>query len=106
VTVALLVATGIVNSYFLIRVQDLAPQALGIYLYLLAAKLVAFAGMLLLAAVHKFRLVPSLENAIGEDRASGAWARLTRSLMLEAALAIAVIGLVAWLGTLPPPSSL
>ncbi len=58
--------------------------------------------MLGCAAVNRFRLTPRLA---GKGRsAPDALATLRRSIALESLLALLVIALVAWLGTLPPPA--
>jgi len=106
ITVAILTVTGVVNMVFLIRAEDLTARALTLYLYLLAAKLAAFGGMLVLATLHKFRLVPALEKAVVQGATFEVTANLRRSILLEMILALSVLGLVAWLGTLPPPASL
>lgn len=66
-----------------------APPRSGYGLALLA-KLALVAGMLGLAARHRFRLVPAL--AAGDP---GAGAQLARSIRWQAALALMVLGLVA-----------
>jgi putative copper resistance protein D len=106
VTVALLIATGAINMMFLIDFRKFLSEAPTLYLYLLAAKLTAFCGMLVLAALHKFRLVPALEGAIAQDAGSDVTRNLRRSLLFEMTLALVVLGLIAWLGTLPPPASM
>lgn len=107
VLVAVLVASGLVNSWFLVgptRIPDLWTTPYG---QLLSLKLGLFAGMLLLAAVNRFRLTPALAAAVnGPGRSTHAALKsLRRSLMVETALAGLVVGLVAWLGTLAPVSA-
>jgi copper transport protein len=68
---------------------------------LFIAKLVLVAVLLALAAWNKWRLTPAL--SVGNVRAAG---RLRHSISLELALAIAIIGLTAALGNVPPPRSL
>lgn len=105
VTVALIVLSGLVNSWFLVGPQmvfDLWTMAYGQVLLL---KLLAFGGMLGLAAANRYRLTPALGRALetGASRAA-ALAALRRSLIIETLTAFVVLGLVAWLGTLPPAS--
>lgn len=95
--VALLALTGLVNAGVLVG------PVLGAwstpYGQALAGKLGLFAAMLALAAWNRWRLTPALGRAPGADTA----ARLVRSAMAEAAIGLAVLALVAWLGTLAPP---
>lgn len=104
ILVIALVASGLVNFWFLVG-TDVVAALTTPYGQLLALKLVIFAGMLGLAAWHRQHAVPDL----GRGLASGKWASergvssLRRSLVLEAALGFAVLALVAWLGTLAPP---
>ena len=65
-----------------------------------------FAGMLGLAALNRYRLTPALAQAIEEEDAPRAQALLRASLVVEGGLAIVILGLVAWLGTLSPPMSM
>ena len=67
------------------------------YLAVLAAKLAAVLGLLILAAVNRFRLTP----AFGENPCR-ALPILRRTIFVEQALAICAIGVVAWLGQLDP----
>lgn len=64
-------------------------------------KLALLIGMLGFAANNRFRLTPALVT----DPAIGALAlcRLRSSLIGEITLAVCILGLVAWLGTLEPP---
>lgn len=104
--VALLVASGLVNSWFLVGPGRIAGLWSTPYGQLLSIKLALFAGMLVLAAANRFRLTPALGEAIvGGSGSSLALSALRRSLILETALAILVLGLVAWLGTLAPVSA-
>lgn len=106
VLVAVLVATGLVNSWFLVgptRLQGLWTTPYG---QLLLLKLALFAGMLAFAAANRFRLTPALAAAQRRGAATGhAVTRLCRSLALETAVAFAILLVVAWLGTLAPVSA-
>lgn len=102
--VAVLVLTGLVNSVFLVRWSGfwtLTDTAYGRWLLL---KLVLFGLMLSLAAVNRFRLTPAFETA-GAD-SGPAIGHLRRSLVVEFALSLAVLTIVAVMGTLAPPASL
>ena len=102
--VAMLAATGLVNAWFLIG-WDVREALHSAYGQLLTAKLVLFAAMLALAALHRQRSVPALV-AILSARAPpqrGALASLRRSLAAEALLGFTVLAVVSWLGTQAPP---
>jgi putative copper resistance protein D len=103
VTVSLIVLTGLVNSWFLVGPGRLADFWTTPYGQVLLAKVLVFAGMLGLAASNRFRLTPAFGNALD---AGASWALplagLRRSVIFETIAALLVLGLVAWLGTLPP----
>ncbi len=96
VFVATLVVTGVVNSLMIVGIADLPALAGSRYGWLLGAKLLLFAGMLGLAALNRWRLTPALE------RGDGAIGALRLSLAVETGAAIAIMALVALLGTLDP----
>lgn len=104
--VATLVATGLVNSWFLVGPTRLPRLWTTPYGQLLSLKLALFVGMLALAATNRFRHTPALGAALGGARSRRpALQALRRSLLWESALSLAVLGLVAWLGTLAPVSA-
>lgn len=103
VIVAVVVVSGVVNSAYLVGVHHIAGLPATVYGQLLIVKLVLFAGMLSLAALNRFRLTPAL--ATFGDRPPS-FAALRYSLALETGTAVAILGLVAWLGTLEPPMSM
>ena len=100
-----LVLTGLINTAFMTPPSAI-PQFLGnAWAQVLAVKLVLFAGMLSLAAANRFVLTPRLTRSLSDPaREAEAVRRLRLSLLLETALAFGALGLVAWLGTLHPPS--
>ena len=105
--VLMLVLTGLVNSWFLIGPERVASIAGNLYGQLLVAKLVLFGLMLALAASNRFRLTPALGSAVETGQPSvAAMSALRRSLLVETGLGLALIGVVAVMGTLPPPASL
>ena len=104
VIVAAIVGSGLVNGFYLVGWSNLGGLPLTLYGQMLLLKLVLFGGMLGLAAINRFRLTPALGNARSQD-VNSARRALSRSLMVETAAALAILGLVAWLGTLPPPMS-
>ena len=104
--VAVIVATGLVNSWFLVGPTRISGLWTSPYGQLLSLKLVLFVSMLVLAAANRFRLTPALGAAIdGGQSSDHALGALRRSLLFETALSILVLGLVAWLGTLAPVSA-
>lgn len=105
--VAVLIASGLLNSWLLVGPTRIAGLWTTHHGQLLSLKLGVFAGMLVLAAVNRFRLTPALSAATAEGgRSTGeALRNLRRSVVLETALAVLVLGLVAWLGTQAPVSA-
>lgn len=103
--VALLIVTGFINGWLLVGVDGLTAIGTSLYLKLLALKLALFFGMLGLAALNRLVITPAIGHAILAGDHSNALARLRRSLAIEASLGIAILVLVAWLGTLMPPAA-
>ena len=106
VIVALIVASGLVNSYMLVGPAHVLSLPSTLYGQLLMAKLALFGIMLALAAANRFRLAPAFDQAITNGGTSAAISHLRRSLIYEASAALLILGLVAWLGTLEPPMSM
>ncbi|HYC68006.1 copper homeostasis membrane protein CopD [Brevundimonas sp.] len=104
VAVAVLVLSGLVNAWVLVGPDGLQAAPRTPWGLLLAAKLAAFAGMVTLAVLHRYRLAPRL-SAAGASAAPHL-ARLRRTLAVEFALGLIVLGLVAVMGLLPPPAAL
>jgi putative copper resistance protein D len=101
--VAVLVASGLVNGWFLVGPWGWSALAATAYGRLLLFKLVLFAVMIALAAANRFRLTPALRTALADPtRTDSAVVALRRSLQLELGVALAVVALVAWLGRLAP----
>jgi len=105
ILVALVIVTGAVNGLFLVGFDAVWSLGLTLYGQLLLAKLALFAAMLALAASHRFRLTPALGAALEQGDAASAASALRRSLIVETVFALAILALVAWLGTLAPPIS-
>jgi putative copper resistance protein D len=97
--VVVLIFTGLINSWFLIGPENALSFARSPYGSALAIKIVLFGGMLLLAALNRYRLTPRLAAA----DARSAVAALRLSLAGETALAFLVLCAVALMGTLDPP---
>lgn len=105
--VAVLLATGVVNSWFLVGPDRLEGLWTTPYGRLLCLKIAAFVGMLALAAANRFRHTPALAASLeSSERQPQALAALRRSVALETGLGVAVLALVAWFGTMAPPSAL
>jgi putative copper resistance protein D len=104
--VAVLVATGLINSWFLVGLDHVAGLWTTDYGRLLLVKIGLFGGMLGLAAANRFRHTPALSaNLTGELAGGVSLAELRRSVATEAFLGFGVLALVAWFGTLAPPAS-
>jgi len=105
--VALLVVTGLINSGFLIGPDQIAALFTTLYGRLLLLKLALFAAMVAVAARNRYRLTPGLGNALetGGDAAPSI-ARLRGAVLLETVLGAAILLVVAFMGTLPPPASI
>ena len=100
--VATVVATGLINSAFLVGWN--LPRAFATpYGQLLAVKLILFTGMLGLAAANRFRHAPAVESALLErGDTHQRLATLRRSIRTETILAAGILAVVSWLGTLAP----
>jgi putative copper export protein/mono/diheme cytochrome c family protein len=96
ISVATLLATGIVNTIFL---AGSVPALIGTtYGQLLLLKIFLFVAMVAIAAVNRLKLTPQL--FVG---ASGpALRRLQRNAAIEAALGLSILIIVGALGTIPP----
>ena len=103
--VGVLLATGLVNSWFLVGPTSLAGLWTMPYGQLLTLKLLLFLAMLALAAANRFKLTPALSEALVTGSRQPALKALRRSLAIETSLALAVLALVAWLGMLAPVSA-
>ncbi|WP_298747633.1 copper homeostasis membrane protein CopD [uncultured Brevundimonas sp.] len=102
VAVTALVLSGLVNAWVLAGPRALPGLLSTPWGVLLTLKLVALAGMLALAALHRYRLAPRLRaGGASADRL----ARLRRTLGLEFALGLAILGLVAAMGLSAPPAA-
>jgi putative copper resistance protein D len=93
--------SGVVNYLFIIGPR-LDEVLLGTYGMLLAIKVLLFAAMLVLAALNRFHLGPALARALRDGQHVVAVNALRRSVVVELAIALLIVALVAWLGTLSP----
>ena len=104
--VALIVLSGLVNSWMLVGPEHLLSMRSTLYGQLLIAKLLLFGGMVGLAAANRFRLTPAFGHAIARGGTLPAISQLRLSVICETSAALIILGLVAWLGTLEPPMSM
>lgn len=102
IAVAVIVATGIVNCLAVVGFPHFTRLPLTDYGKLLILKLLLFAAMLALAALNRWRLTPALGVAVRNDNPASALTGLRRSLLAEGSAALAILAVVAWLGTLEP----
>lgn len=101
VIVLVISVTGVANYLFIVG-PSVEGLLLGTYGQLLALKLILFAAMLVFAALNRFHLSPLLEQARQTGEHGVAVNALRRSMVLEFSVAVVILGLVAWLGTLSP----
>lgn len=96
-----LTITGVMNYLFIVgpKLNDVLLSTYGV---LLTVKVLLFALMLLLAALNRFHLGPALKQALRDADSTLVVNALRRSVRLELALALLIVALVAWLGTLSP----
>jgi putative copper resistance protein D len=99
--VATLAITGIAN-YLLVVGPAFETLTTSTYGALLSLKVFLFAGMLMFAAVNRFHLSPLLQRSIKTGTHKIAINALRRSMILEFSVAVVIMALVAWLGTLSP----
>ena len=105
-TVALLGISGLVNAWFLIGRRPLSALFGTPYGNILLVKLVLFATMLGLAALHRYRSVPALRATLQNASTDlGPTRGLHRTLAAETALGLLVLLAVSVMGTLAPPAS-
>lgn len=106
IIVALVFGSGLINSWMLVGPQNVFTLHTTAYGQLLIAKLFLFGIMLALAAANRFALTPAFGRALQAGVTSLALTKLRQSLAFELMLAITILGLVAWLGTLQPPATM
>jgi putative copper resistance protein D len=104
VIVAVLAASGILNTWFL---TDRMRALLGTdYGRLLQIKIALFVAMFCLATINRARLLPRLSQTrdlTSAQRAMQTLQQIRRNTALEALLGLAVICVVGVLGVTPPP---
>lgn len=105
IVVGTIVVTGLVNAWLLVGLDNLSSLVTATYGRLLIAKLALFGGMLGLAALNRFRFTPAFERSTASGDHRSALQTLRTSLATETTCVVAILALVAWLGTLEPPVS-
>ncbi len=105
ICVAVIIATGLVNSQILVGISNITALFDSLYGWLLIVKLLLVGIMLLLAAHNRWRLTPDLALALAEGDPAKAVSALRASILIEATAGFAVLAAVAWLGTLEPTAS-
>jgi len=99
--VATLIGSGLVNAWVLVG----SPERLFTTPYgqLLLVKMCLLGGMLALAAQNRIRLVPALQKwKRGSMPAEAPLRTVRRNVLIEQALALVIVLIVGWLGTLQP----
>ena len=102
VSVATLVVSGLVNSWYL--VGSIPALTTTDYGRLLLIKLALFSAMVAIAAINRSRLTPRLVQRADMAAAQHARRRLRRNAAIEALFGTVIVVIVAVLGTLPPAS--
>jgi len=98
-SVGTLLATGVVNSWYLV---GSLPALIGTpYGRLLLIKIALFLGMVAIAAVNRLHVTPHL---LRNETATAALRQLRRNAAIETLFGVLVVVIVAVLGTLPPAS--
>jgi putative copper export protein len=101
--VGVLIATGFVNTWYLV---GSVPALIGTeYGHLLLPKIAFFGMMLALAAVNQFHLAPHFDRSVARrtpHAAAPTLRALRRNATIEAVLGFFVIAVVSGLGTVPP----
>ncbi|KQN26034.1 hypothetical protein ASE86_07675 [Sphingomonas sp. Leaf33] len=102
VLVGAIVITGIINLIAIVGVNGIWASVFTDYGRLLVVKLLPFVAMLGLAAANRWFLVPQLRSSLTDGEHAIALRRLRLAISTETTLAIAVLAVVAVLGTLSP----
>jgi copper resistance protein D len=100
VSVGTLLATGIVNTFYL--AGSVAALRGTDYGRLLLIKIALFLAMVAIAAINRFQLTPQLLQQASIAASRDALRRLRRNAAIEALAGAAVIAIVAALGTMAP----
>ncbi|MBA5955888.1 copper homeostasis membrane protein CopD [Pseudomonas lactis] len=99
--VGTIIVTGVANYLFIVG-PTLLEVLTSTYGVLLLLKILLFGCMIGLATLNRFYLSPSLERSVEAGEYSLAATALRKSVLIESTLAVVIVCLVAWLGTLSP----
>jgi copper resistance protein D len=100
ISVGVLLATGLVNSWILIgSLRGLVATDYG---RLVLLKVALFGAMLSVATLNRMRLTPNLANPPGSQPQVEALRKLTRNITIEFVIGLGVFAVVGVLGTLHP----
>jgi putative copper resistance protein D len=99
VSVATLLVTGLINTWFLVGSVSILFGAS--YGQLLMIKVALFLTMVGIAAINRIWLTPMLAATASEARLKAA-RNLAHNSLIEAGLGLAILAIVGALGTLPP----
>lgn len=102
ICVLVIAATGLINAQLIFGIANLGRSATATYGQLLLIKLLLFGSMLILAGANRWRLTPRLSASLAGGDSRTAINAIRRSLIAEALAGVAILALVAWLGTLAP----
>jgi copper resistance protein D len=100
IAVAVLIASGAVNTWML--VGSVRALLITDYGWLLLLKIAAFVVMVGFAAVNRLSLTPQLAASAKSGAETNALAALKRNTLIEIALGLAIFAIVGVLGTLHP----
>ena len=99
-SVATLLITGAVNTWYLAgSIPALTETEYG---HLLLIKIALFLGMVAIAAINRLVLTPRLVQTANAPEAGRALFQLRINTLLEVAIGVIIIAIVAMLGTNPP----
>ena len=101
--VAALVVSGLINGWYL--VGSVSALTGSLYGQLLVTKLCLFGGMLALAALNRFWLVPSLMRENAASQPAVLFIRLRRHVLGEQTIGLIVVFVVSLLGMMQPAIS-
>jgi putative copper resistance protein D len=100
ISVGVLLATGLINSWILVgSLRGLVGTDYG---QLVLLKVALFAAMLSVAAVNRMRLTPRLGDPPGSLPQVEALRKLKRNIVIEIVIGLGVFAVVGVLGTLHP----
>ena len=100
--VAVILVTGLINSWFLVGLSGILRMGASTYGVLLLVKIAAFLGMMGLAGMNRFFHTPALARGLADKAPETALKTLRTSVVFETILGLGVVVLVAIMGMLAP----